>query len=261
MNGEENPELLHSVSDYAEIPNTEMNAKPERWRVDTQTKIRSGDDPTPLGTIGDFWRWSASDLRENTLRGIFAEYLVALKLGLTDKPRIEWEPYDLVFEDKKIEVKSSGYVQAWPKTKEDKNSPSWSVRPTKKWRDGKGWIGERKRRADVYVFCLEQEREPNKYEATDLSQWQFWVIPIERLDTLERARRDKNAKPSYTLESISKATFAELKSKPVRFGDLRDEVSRAINAASAQNRGNPARCKGTKHHSDAHSPASTPSAA
>ena len=55
-------------------------------------------DDAPVGhsmTVLDFWRWSASDLLSNTMRGIVAEYIVAKALGLTDQPREEWRAYDL----------------------------------------------------------------------------------------------------------------------------------------------------------------------
>ena len=41
------------------------------------------------GTLLDFWRWSASDLTNNALRGVLAEYIVALALGLTKSTRVE----------------------------------------------------------------------------------------------------------------------------------------------------------------------------
>ena len=51
----------------------------------------------PLGrSLQDFWRWSASDLVSNATRGIVAEYLVALALGLPpDAVRNEWDPFDV----------------------------------------------------------------------------------------------------------------------------------------------------------------------
>ena len=48
--------------------------------------------------LNDFWRWSASDLLNNTQRGVLAEFIVAKALGIEENgPRVEWEPYDLLF--------------------------------------------------------------------------------------------------------------------------------------------------------------------
>ena len=202
-----------------------MNSDYEPRRVHSETRLHDGETVLPIGTVEDFWFWSASDLRENTLRGIFAEYLVALKLGLTEKPRIEWAPYDLEFKGKKIEVKSSGYVQAWPKTKKD-NSPSWNVGPTKKWRDGKGWVGKRKRRADLYVFCLQREKDPGRYDATDVTQWRFWVVPTRCLISEEEARRT-NA--NYELKSLSLNALKNLGGNAICFDELKRKTESVIN--------------------------------
>jgi hypothetical protein len=64
-------------------------------------------------TVGDFWRWAYSDVRSNTTRSVFAEYIVGLALGVVNKPRVEWDSVDLRYGDFKIEVKASGYCQSW----------------------------------------------------------------------------------------------------------------------------------------------------
>ena len=58
----------------------------------------------------DFWRWPASDLTNNALRGVLAEYIVALALRLTKSTRVEWDAPDLVTPSGvKIEVESAVY--------------------------------------------------------------------------------------------------------------------------------------------------------
>jgi len=54
-------------------------------------------------TITDFWSWAYSDVLNNVNRSVFAEWLVATALGLTDKPRVEWDAVDLRFQCKGIE--------------------------------------------------------------------------------------------------------------------------------------------------------------
>ena len=74
-----------------------------------------GGESTPLAvTVGDFWQWAYSDLISNTDRGILAEYIVAIALGIDDTVRVPWGPYDLVTPaGTKIEVKSGSYIQSW----------------------------------------------------------------------------------------------------------------------------------------------------
>ena len=79
----------------------------------------------------DFWEWSSSDLLSNTLRGRFAEFLVASALGVADRTRIEWDAIDLAsLTGIKVEVKSSAYLQSW------KGNPSYisfDIRHRRAW--------------------------------------------------------------------------------------------------------------------------------
>ena len=70
----------------------------------------------------DFWQWSSSDLVSNALRGVLAEFVVTMALGINiDRPREEWAAYDLVTnEGVKVEVKSAAYVQSWKQKKPSK---------------------------------------------------------------------------------------------------------------------------------------------
>ncbi|MEK3854076.1 hypothetical protein [Cytobacillus sp. FSL H8-0458] len=70
-----------------------------------ETKI-SGTDKTLI----DFWNWGFSDLLSNSLRRVFAEFLVGSALDSLNQSRIELDAYDLIYRGKKIEVKSAAYV-------------------------------------------------------------------------------------------------------------------------------------------------------
>ncbi len=67
------------------------------------------------GSVLDFWCWAFSDLRENTTRGILAEYLVAKAAGDDRDLRIGWDDFDVrVADGTTIEVKCSAFLQSWP---------------------------------------------------------------------------------------------------------------------------------------------------
>lgn len=57
------------------------------------TKQRTGDeliifDDMPIGkSLGDYWRWNASDLLNNTLRGSYCEFIVSAALGIDRSER------------------------------------------------------------------------------------------------------------------------------------------------------------------------------
>lgn len=170
------------------------------------------DKQLPFSVL-DFWKWSSSDLLSNATRGIFAEFIVACALDIDiSKPREEWSSYDLVTENNiKIEVKSSAYIQSWNQSKESKIL--FSIKPTKEWdKDNNRYSEEIKRQADVYVFCLLKHKDRNTIDPLNLSQWDFYVVSTEQLNSYEGSEH------SITLNSLEKI------SKAVEYEKIKEEV-------------------------------------
>ncbi|MEI3453818.1 MAG: hypothetical protein V8Q91_10525 [Bilophila wadsworthia] len=108
-------------------------------------------------SLQDFWAWAFSDLVSNTERGKLAEYLVAKAMGCGTQISQTWESYDLLSpEGIKIEVKTSAYIQSWKQKAFSKIS--FGIAKTKFW-DGLDYVGEKKRHADVYVFCVLKHKD------------------------------------------------------------------------------------------------------
>ena len=68
------------------------------------TKQCTGDelivfDDMPIGkSLSDYWRWNASDLLNNTLRGSYCEFIVSAALGVDlSGTNDDWTPYDISF--------------------------------------------------------------------------------------------------------------------------------------------------------------------
>ncbi|MBD2081661.1 hypothetical protein [Leptolyngbya sp. FACHB-17] len=129
-------------------------------------------------TVQNFWAWAYSDILSNRNRSIFAEFLVAAALGLTHQPRIEWDAVDLRYCGRKIEVKSSAYIQSWQQKK-----PSLLKFDIAKKR---GWDAEvnvtaeeESRGSDCYVFCIYAEQNVN---VLDLEKWLFIVVATEEIN-------------------------------------------------------------------------------
>jgi len=128
----------------------------------------------------DYWRWSGSMLADNTIRGMFAEFLVAAALGLHMKPRREWDECDVRTESgTSIEVKSAAYIQIW---KQNQPSPiQFGIAPRRSWNSETGEYRKgRKRWAEVYVFCVFKGK--NSRDCLDVSKWDFYVVPTVVLD-------------------------------------------------------------------------------
>ena len=155
------------------------------------------DGARELGaTVADFWRWAYSDLAANSTRGLVAEYLVASALGVTSRPRLEWDAVDLVIEDVKVEVKCAGYVQSWPQTRP--SSIRFDIAPKAGW-DAvtNATATQAGRAADVYVFCVHAHAERETLDVLDVAQWEFYVLSRGTLD--ERLPSQKTASLSTLL--------------------------------------------------------------
>lgn len=184
---------------------------------------KSGREPItyngePIGpTLADFWGWSRSDLVENIARGVFAEFLVATALGVSvDGARDGWAAFDLTAPDgTKIEVKSSAYLQSWHQSAMSK--VSFSTRLSHAYDPETNTIAdERRRQADVYVFCLLAHTDKSTVDPLCLDQWRFYVLASSELDGRTRSQY------SITLKSLEAMTDA------LEYGELKDAVFKAV---------------------------------
>ncbi len=126
-----------------------------------------------VAQVSDFWSWSGSNLLNNTYRGMLAEFIVARALDLDNITRVEWELYDLLYGETKIEVKSSAYIQSWEQEK--LTSPRFDIHKS---------ITKNKRCSDIYVFCLLNEKSKETINPLDLKQWDFFVLSTAIVDSV-----------------------------------------------------------------------------
>lgn len=178
---------------------------------------KTGDEPftcqgVPIGaSLGQFWSWACSDLISNAMRGVLAEYIVGLALGcVNDGTRMEWDATDLrPRQDLRVEVKSSAYLQSWAQQRP--SLISFGIRPTIGWDATTNvYSDERKRQADVYVFCVLEHTDKATVNPLDLGQWVFYVLSTERLNAA------LGEQASVTLGSLlklnpTKCSYAQLR--------------------------------------------------
>lgn len=174
----------------------------------------------PTGvTVLDFWRWAASDLLGNALRGLVAEYLVAHALDATGHPRQEWAAYDVVTPDGvTVEVKSAAYLQSWRQTAISKLI--YGIQETRGWDAATATYEVAVRRqADVYVFCLLAHQDKTTVDPLNLDQWKFYVLPRRQLDAELGSQR-----------SASLNTLIRAGAQLTAYSELRTAVSQAASA-------------------------------
>lgn len=163
----------------------------------------------------DFWQWYCSDLLSNTARGIIAEYLVTKALGSTDQPRLEWDAYDVLTEDSlKIEVKSGAYIQTWDQRRI--SDISFSIPATQAWDYSTSTFeNERKRQADIYIFCVLHHKDQNTVDPLNLDQWSFYIVDSGML--YEKVGEQKSIK----LTRLEKLGFT-----PISYDKILDSVQK-----------------------------------
>ena len=150
--------------------------------------LKTGEEPfhengTPLsGDLLSFWQWSSSDLVNNAMRGILAEYIVSSALNATQGNRTEWDAYDIETTNGiKVEVKSCAYIQSW--SQEKLSSIQFGIRQTKGWDSTNNTYSSAvARQADVYVFCLLKHKDQETIDPLNVGQWVFYVLSTKELN-------------------------------------------------------------------------------
>jgi hypothetical protein len=153
--------------------------------------VKTGDEPFTLdgravsgAHLRGFWSWACSDLLGNAMRGVLAEYIVGLALGCVGEgTRLEWDAADLrTRHGLRVEVKSSAYLQTWKQQR--LSTISFNIKPAIGWDAATNtYASERRRQADIYVFCVFTPTDKALADPLNLDQWDFYVISTDRLNT------------------------------------------------------------------------------
>lgn len=167
------------------------------------------DDPLNVKFAADML--NRLETLSNTTRGMFAETLVSSLLG--DGVEVHPDPYgpwDLIWEDIRIQVKCSGERQTWH-TRDTKPSPAlWAAPATRAMNDVGVAVGERLHSSDVWIFARHTGYE-------HLRGWSFWVVPTHAL------AGGINSVTKHRLENVLGAEYVSV--------DLTD-LARAVRAAA-----------------------------
>ena len=201
----------------------------EKLEVIEPKKRKSGIETFNFDTevkISEFWKWAYSSLLTNVVRGVVAEFLVAHKLGIAktekDFRKEEWDPYDLDYRDKRIEIKSASFIQTW---KQEKCSDiKFNIAKKKSWdRKTNEWSDTKQRNCNIYVFCLLAEKcEP---DPMNVQHWDFYVVDADIFN------KDKNPdKKTISLAGLKKLAKND-EAKKVSYGKLRDAVNRLVESS------------------------------
>lgn len=191
------------------------------WLSPPEPELMSGDENIAgtSATVRDFWAWTLSDLRTNTVRPMLAEFLVARALGVAHRPRIEWDSFDVLASDGlRVEVKSGAYLQAWEQAR--LSTITFGGLSARTWTPRDGYSDAGSYNADVYVFAVMTATDHNSYDALDIGQWSFWVLP--------RAVVEATGQHSMRLSRVESLAGA-----PVPYAELADRIRAAADVSGS----------------------------
>jgi len=134
-----------------------------------------------------------------------------------EKPREEWDAYDLITDTGlKIEIKSSSYLQSWEQSEFSKII--FGIQPTTVWGNDNKRSNEAKRQADIYVFCVLSHKDKTTVNPLNLSQWDFYILPTAVLN---------EKKPNQ--KTISLSSLLQLNPEKVKYNKLKKVINNAYN--------------------------------
>lgn len=181
-------------------------------RMTGDEPLTVGGEPLAGGPVIDFWRWSMSSLLDNTVRGLFAEYLVARALGVTHAGvRVEWDAVDIVTESGlRVEVKSVSFLQSWAQTRA--STPTVSIPETRAWdAHTSRFDPESRRQADAYVVCVLDVTDVANMDPLNLDRWRFLVVPTRVLNAEVPGQKSIVLHRLAALPGVAECTYTELR--------------------------------------------------
>lgn len=180
-------------------------------------------DGVPILSVLDYWRQECCALV--SLQDSIAEFLVSRALGVTKAENIvKWTGYDVSYKSKRIEVKATSYIHQWNKGNFSENRV-FSIAPSNtEWWAIKDESERRKlsRQSEMYVFCVNTQRDYEHFDPLRVDSWEFYVIPTFRIN--ERCERIGN--PNQ--KTIRMSRVKKLAGEPVKWTGLKEKVEDAI---------------------------------
>ena len=173
-------------------------SRSRRWTG--KERLINGDSKLSKARVLDFWQYAFSDLKANNVRGILAEGIVAKLLDIPLTRRDSWAEWDLDFQNCKIEVKASAYLQTWRQKRVSKIVFA-GLKKCRWYPAKRGYAKTATCNADWYVFCVQTEVNQDKWNALDLYQWRFYIVPKAKL-------RDRRSISLSVVKTLSKEMTA-----------------------------------------------------
>lgn len=200
--------------------NRNMNTSYRNYREDDSFTFCGKE----VFSVLDFWRYRYGYLAGQSPE--IAEFLVARALGIEKAENVAyWTAYDMSYRGMRIEVKSTEYVHSWNK-KRVSDVRTFSIAPSNNKYWGNEKAGKLSRQNDLYVFCLNTNKEVQNPRPLNLDDWEFFIVETARINRYA----EKNGNPNQ--KKISLNVVSRMAKHAVKWMDLKQEIDRIIDCAS-----------------------------
>lgn len=195
--------------------------------------------PLVNASLADFWQWTLADLCDDDVKGFFAEWLVHKLLNVESARRVSWANSDLVTPDGvTLEIKATAYWQSWkvldefgkPRTERKYGMTSDSAIRFGglRARDASTVADMRTLRtlkSHLYVLAFQHEKDIPRWNAMDLSQWEFYVLAADQLSRLSSGRTVSLTKLRSVQQPLTAQEFVATASQLIKLvGGQRNAV-------------------------------------
>lgn len=175
---------------------------------------------SPVLSVLDFWRYCYGYLAGQS--PVIAEFLVAKALGIEKAENVAyWTAYDMSYRNMRIEVKATEYVHSWNK-KRISEMRTFSIAPSNNGYWGSKGEGKLSRQNDLYVFCLNTNKEVQNPRPLILDDWEFYVLETVRINHYT----EKIGNPDQKTMSLN--VIRRMSENAVKWNELKQKVDNAI---------------------------------
>lgn len=177
-------------------------------------------DGKEVFSVLDFWQYRYGYLAGQSPE--IAEFLVAKALGVEMAENVAyWTAYDMSYRGLRIEVKTTEYVHPWNK-KSVSHVRTFSIAPSNNRYWGRDEEREVSRQNDLYIFCLNTNKEVQNPRPLILDDWEFFVVETAVINRYAEKKNNPNQK------KISLGVVSRLAQNVVKWDGLKQEIDRII---------------------------------
>ena len=166
----------------------------------------------------DFWKFEFSNIYD--MQDEISEFIVAKALEI-DVPynKEMWTLCDIMYRDKRIEVKETSYYHPWNKDGQVSEQRAFGITKANSIYEKPDEENKYERQNDLYIFCVVNGNTREESNPLNLNNWDFYIVPTSVIN--EKCKDNK---------TISLSRIQNMGYRPFDFSKIKEEVDKQIEA-------------------------------